>query len=308
MRIDFAIMGGVESGKTTMRIRDRQDILRNIVSFQRYSSSLAVSFDRNELQERVKKRGIELHFPEEGATVKGSLALLVGWAESRQKAMAKFAAIYTQQGIPCLTIAPQIQSMWFTSVGNKLTSRLIRALDLATPLGGQPVNLVMHLFSGGGQTVFPKLMEEVAKPNGLFNTKIKPRCIIFDSGPTRFSYESGMQAAKLLYQQGGFNYATYTASKLIGGTVNILVGSRKRSELSNALDSPLLAIPQLYLFSSADSVCRSEWVESVMVEQRRKGRTVESFMWKDSEHVRHLIQHPEDYERQVVQFLGKYFT
>ena len=164
----------------------------------------------------------------------------------------------------------------------------------------------MHLFSGAGNTVFPKLVEEVAKPNGLLNTKIKPSCIIFDSAPALFSHKSGMQAARLLYQQGGFNYLAYSASRLIGGTVNAFIGSRKRSELTSALQSPLLAVPQLYLYSTADSVCRSEWVESVITGQREKGRETESFRWEDSEHVRHFIQHPDEYENQVVQFLEKH--
>ena len=286
-----------------MRIR------RTVASFRRHSFPSSVGFNKDELQQRVKKYGFELHFPEEGVQARvRSLAVLVGWAESRQKAMAKFAAIYTKQGVPCLSVAPGIHYMWFTSIGNKLTSHLITSLDMATPPADEPVNLVMHIFSGGGYTVFPKLVEEIANPNGLLNTKIKPGCIIFDSGPTLFSKKSGMQAAKLLYKQGGFNYLTYTASRLIGGTVNAFIGSRKRSELTNALQSPLLAVPQLYLYSTADSVCRSAWVESVMRDQRGKGRETESFRWEDSEHVRHFIQHPEEYENQVVQFLGKHLS
>lgn len=280
-----------------------------VSSLRRYSYSPSVGFNKHELRRQAKKHGIELHFPEEGVqTKKRSLALLVGWAESRQKAMAKFAAIYTKEGIPCLSIAPGIHHMWFTSMGNKLTSHLITSLDMATPTGtaDEPVNLVMHLFSGACYTVFPKLVEEVAKPDGLFNTKIKPGCIIFDSAPTLFCRESGIQAAKLVYKQGGFNYLTYSASRLVGVAVNAVREGRKCSDLASGLQSPLLAVPQLYLYSKADSVCRSEWVESVIMGQREKGRETESFRWEDSEHVQHFIKHPDEYENQVVQFLEKH--
>ena len=287
-------------------------IRRSLASFQRYSSSHSGSlgFNRNELQDRVKKSGIELHLPQDEVQVKRrSLAVLVGWAESRQKALSKFAAIYTKQGIPCLTIASPITSMWFTSVGNKLTNSLLTSLDLATPLDDHPdpINLALHIFSGGGTAVFPRLVEELAKPNGLLTMKIRPKCVIFDSGPTQFSYESGMAAARLVYKQGGFNYLTYTASRLGGGTVNFFIGSRKRSEMIAALDSPLLNMPQLYLYSTADSVCGSDWVEKVMEEQRKKGRTVESFRWQDSEHVRHMVEHTEQYQELVGEFLRKHF-
>ena len=278
----------------------------SFTSLQRYSSSLSSSFSRNELQERVKKLGIELHFPREVQVNTHSLALLVGWAESRQKVMAKFAAIYTRQGIPCLTIAPSIVPVWFTSIGNKLTSNLLTSVDSATPLSEQPMNLVMHLFSAAGTAVFPKLVEDLAKPNGILTTKIQPKCIIYDSGPVVFSYQTGMAAANLVYKQGGFSYPTYVASKFVGSMVNVLIGSRKRSELTNALNSPLFDVPQLYLFSKADSVSSSEMAEEIMEKQRRRGRSVESFCWEDSEHVRHLTQHPEQYEKLVVDFLRKH--
>lgn len=280
----------------------------NLTSFRRLYNSLSVGFNRYELQERIKKSNIELHFPRDEVQIKpNSLALLVGWAESRQKALSKFAAIYTKQGIPCLSIACPITTMWFTSLGNKLTNGLLTSLDLATPSDDHPINLAMHVFSGGGTAVFPRLLEEVAKPDGLLSNKIRPKCIVFDSGPTLFSYKSGTAAARLVYKQGGFNFLTYSASRLVGSTVNLLIGARKRSELATALDSPLLNMPQLYLYSTADSVCDSEWVERVMKEQREKGRNVERYTWQDSEHVRHLAEHPEQYEELLVGFLEKQF-
>ena len=90
----------------------------NFTLFRLYSSSLSVGFNRYELQERIKKSGIQLHFPQDDVQVKTrSLALIVGWAESRQKPLSKFAAIYTKQGIPCLSMACPITTIWFTSLG-----------------------------------------------------------------------------------------------------------------------------------------------------------------------------------------------
>ena len=130
--------------------------------------------------------------------------------------------------------------------------------------------------------------------------------LFFDSGPVKFNHESGMAAAKLINNQGGSNRFTYSASVLVGSIVNRFIGSKKRSELDTALNSQLLNVPQLYLYSTADSVCSSEWVEKVMEEQTEKGRTVRSFSWNDSEHVRHLAEHQEKYEQLVVGFLKKH--
>ena len=277
--------------------------------FQRYNSSISSGFNRKELQDRVKRFGVDLHYPEDGVQIKPrTLALLVGWAESRQKIMAKFAPIYTKQGIPCLTVAPRIWTMWFTSLGNKLTSQLLTSLDLATPPGGPPIDLALHIFSGGGTAMFPRLVDDLTRPNGVLHAKIRPKCVIFDSGPSNFSYETGFAAARLIYKQGGFNYPTYVALKAAGGTVQFFIGSKKRSELTSGLESPLLDVPQLYLYSKADTVCRSKWVEQVMEEQKRRGREVESFQWENSEHVRHFIEYPEQYEKLVVDYISKHLT
>ena len=281
-------------------------IPRTIATFLRYSSSLSIGCNRNELRERVRKFGFELHLPQEGLQIKTrSLALLVGWAESRQRALSKFATIYTKQGIPCLTVACPVSTLWFTSVGSKLVGNVVTLLDVDTP-SDDHIDLAVHIFSGGGSAVFPGLLKEFAKPKGVLN-KIQPSIFIFDSGPVKFSYESGMAAARLLYKQGGSNFFTYSASVLVGNIVNLFIGSRKQSELDTALNSQLLNVPQLYLYSTADSVCSSEWVEKVMAEQLEKGRIVESFNWEDSEHVRHLAEHPEKYEQLVVDFLKKHF-
>lgn len=289
---------------------DHMSMLRiraSLVTFQRYSSSLPLSFNINELQDRVKRIGVDLHCPEDGVPIRPrTLALLVGWAESRQRAVAKFASLYTKQGIPCLTVASRIWTMWFTSLGNKLTNQLIASLDSATPPDEAPIDLVLHIFSGGGSIVYPKLVEDFKEPSGILRTKVRPKCVIFDSGPSKFSQESGIAAARLVYKQGGFNFPMYVASLVVGSTTDFFIGSRKRSELTSALESPLLDVPQLYLYSKADSVCRSRWVEQVMEEQRRRGREVESYQWEDSEHVRHFIQYPEQYEKLLSEYLSRH--
>ena len=156
-------------------------IPRNLATFHRYRSSLPTGCNRNEFRERVRKFGFELHLPQEGLPIKtSSLALLVGWAESRQKALSKFATIYTKQGIPCLTVTCPVTTVWFTSVGNKLTGNIIASLkylDSSTD-DHNNIDLAVHIFSGGGSAVFPGLLKEFAKPKGVLS-KIRPNVFIF---------------------------------------------------------------------------------------------------------------------------------
>ena len=153
--------------------------------------------------------------------------------------------------------------------------------------------------------MLPKLSEDHASSSSLIRTKFPPACVVFDSGPADFSYESGTAAAKHMYEQGGLNLVTYWMAASVGIMTEKLVGTRKRDELRQALDSPLLDIPQLFLYSEVDTVSRFPYVEDVIARQRSKGRNVINFHWKDSLHVRHFITHPTEYTEKVTAFLKK---
>ena len=92
----------------------------------------------------------------------------------------------------------------------------------------------------------PKLVPAFA-PGAPLNRKLAPACVLFDSGPTDFTVESGMAAAELTRAQGRHNAFTYHVVSSAGRLSEWLVGEKKRAELRRGLASPLLALPQLYL-------------------------------------------------------------
>ena len=255
------------------------------------------------LQTEVKKLRSQLHLPStEAALPKRTIAVTVGWANAPLKVVNKYSHLYTDLGIPCLCVAPSVTHTWSSQLGNSLTGNLFKALDTTLT---DPCSLILHLFSSGSTVMLPKLSEEHASGSPLIQTKFPPVCVMFDSGPADFSYESGTAAAKHMYDQGGFNLATYWMAKSLGIMTEKMVGTRKRDELRQALDSTLLDIPQLFLYSEADTVSRCPYVEGIIARQKSKGRNVISFCWKDSLHVRHFITHPEEYTEQVTAFLKK---
>lgn len=268
-------------------------------------------FTKEELQRlksSARKIGSQLHLPapEElaprGVSGKRPITLLVGWAASNLKVVGKYSTIYTKLGIPCLCVAPGILKIWSTKFGNAFTQNILHALDTSLK---KPCSLVLHICSGGGTAIFPTFTEQHSDSSSLIWTKTHPACVIFDSGPSNFSYESGTAAAKLMYKQGAYNLFTYSIASGVGILTNRLVGTRKRSELSSALESGLLDMPQLYLHSAVDTVSPPSWVKAIVDKQVEKGRDVSSHCWPDSEHVRHYLRHPDQYEREVVSFLKK---
>ena len=168
----------------------------------------------------------------------------------------------------------------------------------------QPVSLLLHIFSGGGIVVFPQLLDEHKKPNSLLTSKLLPAGVIFDSGPADFAFRPGIEAAKLVYKQGGYNIFTYSLASSLGVLTDLAIGSKKRASRQTALeDTQLLQIPQLYLHSKADTVCPPETVWEVMEGQKAKGRKVDSHCWDDTEHVRLFSKHPEEYTERIVDFI-----
>lgn len=114
-----------------------------------------------------------------------------------------------------------------------------------------------------------------------------------------------MAASDLARAQGGYDPLTYHAARAAGRLSEWLVGRKKRAELQQALASPLLALPQLYLHSKADPVSRPEWVREVMAGQRERGREVRARCWEDSTHVQHFLRHPGEYRAEVDQLLRR---
>lgn len=235
-----------------------------------------------------------------GFSDKRVVVMMVGWTESRHSALSKYAALYTELGLPCVVLAPPVPYVWYTSLGNSATQSVLHLLDHAFK---SPTSLLLHIFSGGGTVVFPQLVHEHSKPDGLFS-KLTPTGVVFDSGPVWFSVESGLAASKLVYQQGGMNFLTYSLANAVGVLTSFAIGPRKCSELQKSLDHPsLLHMPQLYLYSDRDSVSSAKHIREIMEGQRKKGREVCSHCWEDTEHVKHFVQHPDEYTTKIMDFM-----
>ena len=239
-------------------------------------------------------RKSKLYLPQStSSSRKNNIAILVGWARSNHKSVAKYASLYTKRGLPAIAVIPSLIDYWSSNRSAVLTASILNGLP-------QQCGLILHLFSGATTVLLPPLT------NSLKSSNIKVKGIIFDSGPTEFSYEAGMNAARLTLEQGGFNKLTYTVAILYGMASEKLAGNRKRQEDAAALQSDMLNdVHQLYLCSEIDPVCPIDRVERIVKEQREMGRSVDKKCWKDSMHVRHLMKHHSEYEQQINAFIEK---
>jgi hypothetical protein len=221
-----------------------------------------------------------------------NIALIVGWAGSNHKALKKYSTIYTELGIPTMTVVYSMTDMWSSHLSSIVANNLLKGLP-------DKCNVLLHLFSFGASVVLPTFTSAA-----VLNPDVKIKGVIFDSGPSEFSYESGVNAAKNLWRQGYLNIVTYGLANAVGITVNKLVGKKRRLELNNAMMGPLLdGIPQLYICSKLDTVCPVDRVDAIVQQQRGLGRSVVMKVFDDAEHVKILLKYPEEYKELVVTFL-----
>ena len=230
------------------------------------------------------------------------LVVMVGWSQSSNKSLAKYASLYNQLGLPCVTMATHMSLLCYTSLANRNTKQMVQHLDKSTTTS---FRVLYHIFSSGGYIIFPHLMAEYDNPSSPLRTKFIPAGVVLDSGPINFSAQAGYQANKSMYDQGGYNYLIYTLVNGYSLFTDMAVGSRKRSELQAALKhTELLQMPQLYLYSENDLTCSAERVRGIMEGQRKMGRQVTGHCWTESEHVKHYVRHPEEYKQKIADFIA----
>lgn len=227
------------------------------------------------------------------------IVLLLGWAASRIKSIARYASIYSELGIPSVCAAPTLSEVWLASYGNAKAKKILGAVKETSE---ERCEITLHLFSGAGFAFLPTIVEEVTN----VDSKLHLSGIVFDSGPVPFRQRAGLAAANLMRQQGGYGPLAYYAACTGGIMVNAVLGRARRNSMRAVLDHPVLHhVPQLYLYSSSDSVALVDDVEDEMRLQASRGVDVSGHRWNDSEHLKHFIKYPDEYTLEVTKFMHK---
>lgn len=229
------------------------------------------------------------------------LTLLLGWMFARVKTVAKYREMHSEKGLLTCCVAPTTLESWLWRPSHKKMTKFLTSVHESFTA---PVPLVVHMFSGASNILLYHLLAAIAKGS----CPLVLKGVIFDSSPPIFSKEPGMEAARILRDQGVLSGPHYHTAVLTGNLVSAVVGHRRREERKEMLQwKTLSAAPQLYLYSAIDTVCPSDVVQSVIQQQRELGASVRERMWSDTPHVSHFVQYPEEYKSEVHQFLDSVF-
>ncbi|XP_062513900.1 transmembrane protein 53-A-like [Corticium candelabrum] len=223
------------------------------------------------------------------------VAIICGWAYSNRNALKRYAAIYSELGMQSEVITLSIPELWFYNLSSKAVEKKLDEFWTSNALQ-RPV--IFQFFSGASSAILPVVVNMMSRG---FPLQLKG--IVFDSCPIEFRARSGLASVRLVQRQGTLNPIVGTVVSAIGLTVNVLLGPGIRQRMEKALMSESVRVPQLFLYSSGDSVASKDYIEHWMKVQKERGVTVQSHCWQDSEHVRHLVDNPETYKQLVTNFV-----
>ncbi|VDM58065.1 unnamed protein product [Angiostrongylus costaricensis] len=249
------------------------------------------------------------------------VVLLIGWAGAEHEHLAKYSAIYTDQGYRTVSfIAPCYHYTIPNARNGFYLSPIFRGIS-AKPGNFESFKdcaLVCHVFSMNGVRTLISLWKWT-EAEQMLHLRQRLKGIIFDSAPSRTSAgpDSYAVVSSTPPIEGLQWIKTETRRKFIMTAFNIrkaLANSLSaiyppiRSQLSmyyylrDCVDLPNL---QLYLYSREDKMINHKYVKKFLEHQQELGRDVEEVLFGNSEHVQHFRSHPLQYRSACINFLQK---
>lgn len=239
------------------------------------------------------------------------VVLLLGWAGSRDKYLAKYSALYEIKGCITIRYVPPAQDIFFRP--GKFQRVALKLLELLSDLNLEEHPVLFHMFSNGGCIIYRYISEFVCQDA---TNRVQIRGCVFDSGPA-ITTIFGMTQASMVSVRGSrlYRLAVSIITFLYLAFLGVLEYAASfiwkqqremfRVGLWKSLAEEPLRCPQLFLYSKADEICSYLSIQQFLEHRRKRGVPVHSIRWEDSPHVGHLVAHTEAYTQNVHNFLDE---
>lgn len=227
--------------------------------------------------------------------------ILLGWMGGSSKHLSKYSDYYRNKGYNIVIFPCKLSSLFKTPNGD-----LLKLVDTLTEMGcirrvdEKPRNsAVVHLFSNGGACNLWHLTKYLQTKHGLH---LSVSHMIIDSAPGDGNYSEVVSSFKGVVQNKHVEQLVPLASFITLSYWKLLA----YQILGTLLEKKLYNCPRLILYSKADTVIHYKSIENFIERSRTMGFVIESIRWGDSDHVRHLLQNPQEYKECIDRFLSKY--
>ncbi|MBN3302322.1 transmembrane protein 53 [Amia ocellicauda] len=240
---------------------------------------------------------------------KEPVVILLGWAGSKDRHLAKYSSIYNEQG--CITLrytAPWKTVFFSESFGCKgLSTTAQQLLDLLFDYEVENNPILFHVFSNGGFMLY-RYIVELLHSHKQFSTLCVVGTVV-DSAPGARNVKGSLRALDVILAPNTNVVLRYFLLALFFCMVFILrivlyplTKYFHRNHYDAMLGDPS-SWPQLYLYSKADKVITQTDVLGMVWARQLKGVQVESVDFTTSAHVSHFRDFPEQYSDRCLAFL-----
>ncbi|VDM37506.1 unnamed protein product [Toxocara canis] len=242
------------------------------------------------------------------------IVVLIGWAGCKDAYLSKYSAIYERRGLTSLryTVAITSRAMRHAHVPARFTTPMMPALrELLRPPSRK---ILFHFFSMNSMFALSSLLAAYGP-----NLMDRAQAAVFDSTPAEYSSTFGTVLDFTLPQHfPSAGPLTLAAIKYFVLRLNDL--NEYKNSILSALDgkperreiyywagrSARLPKQQLYIYSRKDGVCPHESITAFRDDQiSRRGATVSTLFFENSEHVQHYRTYPDLYTSTLYKFIDQ---
>lgn len=241
------------------------------------------------------------------------IACLLGWVGCGQRAMRKYATLYTTRGVDVVAVLLKPEHVYMpVTYGRATTEKIVDALSTAEAIE-RPI--MIQGFSAGAY-MYGNLLStlDARGSDGVAFTK-RIRGFCFDSPVDLDGVPFGLSRAMLGNSSEGtppqifiqMLLAAYLSPNLpMRQYYQASSDAMHGKEFAAGFTSPF-AVPSAFLYSAADSVTVPADIQRVCDKWRAAGSDVEQVEFDGSAHVSHLLQDPQRYEAVVAGVIRKAF-
>ena len=238
-------------------------------------------------------------------------ACIFGWVGGREKAMRKYAHLYTKRGVDVVAMLLKPEHVYSpVKHGRAATEQVVDAL---TAIDTIERPLLIQGFSAGAY-MYGNLLTTLDARGGdgvAFTERIKG--FVFDSPVDLDGVPFGLSRAIFGNDSEG-TVRQRAVQAVLETYLSPALPMRKYYQASSdamhgkdfsaGFSSPL-PVPSAFLYSDADTVTVSADIQTVTGKWRARGSDVEEVEFEGTKHVMHLQSYPEVYERAVASLIHK---
>ena len=237
---------------------------------------------------------------------KQPLVVLLGFMEGTMKQLKNYSVIFEEQNFTSLCVETSFIDTCFRydTVAMQRASKITDIMSTKLMNNNIHRPVIFYTISNGGLTLFYHMTKNL-KPGGLFQRNTVG--IIFDSCPIVYDFD----------KMPGIMSDVSTLSirnpmlKLVIGSITkplyhgMLALKPEALNIIPTIKNCGLKSPQLYLFSKSDKVALYENILDFIKDQEDRKIDVTYKLWDNSEHVKHLSTHKQEYIQIVQSFIKK---